>query len=300
MQSSELRDEALSRVRAALEPRGRPDKLSHKRFDETHELFERSSNQQQLILMWLRDLICSQNANLDPLKILSVGCGSGILDNPLIRSIATMAKRIEYTGVDPNSVACRRFQDEFDNHQLTNVRLNLWEQDIESLTTSDRFHVIHVVHSLYYFDDPAHTLDAMLDLLAPGGRVAVVQAPDAELNRLSKCFWAHHEKNGIWFSDCLADHLSGRRLAFSRERIDGEVDVARCFVADCPHGEMMLDFITQSDCRQLDRDLVQLSLDYLRSISRPENGSLLIAHPADAFVIERPPAAVNSRDSTDS
>ena len=260
-------------------------KLSHKRFDETHELFERSSNQQQLILEWLRDLILSHYASLDPLKILSVGCGSGILDNPLIRSIATTSKRVEYTGVDPNAVACRRFRDDFDNQELPNVRLDLREQDIESLTSSDRFHIIHVVHSLYYFDDPANTLDGLLKLLAPGGRVAVVQAPEAELNQLAKCFWTHHEENGIWFSDCLADHLSRRRLAFSRQRIDGEVDVARCFEADCPRGEMMLDFITQSDCRQLDDDILQLCLSYLRSISRRENGSLLVAHPADAFVI---------------
>lgn len=277
----------LDRLRAKLDRTCRPSSLSHQRFDETHELFERSSNQQQLILQWLKELIGSHNASLDPLKILSVGCGSGILDNRLIGSIATTSKRVEYTGVDPNAFACRRFQENLDNQNLPNVRLNLWTQDVESLETSDRFQFIHVVHSLYYFDDPANTLETLLGLLAPGGRVVVVQAPEVALNQLATCFWTHHEENGIWFSDCLSDHLSSRGLTFSKQRIDGEVDVSRCFVADCPRGEMMLDFITQSDCRQLGDDIVQLSLSYLRSISRPENGSLLVAHPADAFVIER-------------
>ena len=254
-------------------------------------MFEQSSNQQQLILAWLKDLISSHYASLEPLKILSVGCGSGILDNPLIRSIAATSKRVEYTGVDPNAIACRRFRENFENQGLSNVQLDLREQDIESLTSTDRFDMIHVVHSLYYFDDPANTLDRLLRLLAPEGRVVIVQAPEAELNQLAKCFWTHHEENGIWFSDRLADHLSRQRLAFSRHRIDGEVDVSRCFFADCPRGEMMLDFITQSDCQQLDDDIVQLSLDFLRSISRPENGRLLVAHPADAFVIARPAPA---------
>jgi SAM-dependent methyltransferase len=295
MKSVESRVAALRSLRAALKRTRRPYKLSHRRFDETHELFERSSNQQELIMLWLRDLVRSHYASWDPVKILSVGCGSGILDNPLIRSLATTSKSVEYTGVDPNAVACRRFQEDFDKQELPNVRLDLWEQNIESLATSDRFHIIHVVHSLYYFHDPANTLDGLLKLLAPGGRVAVVQAPEAELNQLSKCFWTHHEENGIWFSDCLAGHLSKRRLAFSRQRIDGEVDVARCFVADCPRGEMMLDFITQSDCGQLDDDILQLCLSYLRSISRRENGSLLVAHPADAFVVARPaPEKVNA------
>ena len=287
MNSAESPVASLSGLRAAVEQGCRPDKLSYKRFDESHELFEQSSNQQQLILHWLNDLILSNYASLDPLKILSVGCGSGILDNPLIRSIAARSKSVDYTGVDPNPVACQRFREEFDNQELPNVRLKLWEQDVESLTSDDRFHIIHVVHSLYYFKDPAHTLDVLLSLLAPGGIMAVVQAPEADLNRLSKCFWAHHEENGIWFSCYLADHLTRRSLTFSRLRIDGEVDVARCLQADCPRGEMMLDFITQSASRQLDDDVHELCLNYLRSISRYEHGSILVAHPADAFVISR-------------
>lgn len=287
MQTVESRVTALNHLRGELEQACRPFGLSHKRFDETHELFERSSNQQQLILEWLSDLIHSHCARLDPLRILSVGCGSGILDNPLIKSIATTSKRVEYTGVDPNAVACRRFQDEFDDQELPNVQLDLREENIETLTSTDRFDIILVVHSLYYFDDPADTLDGLLRLLAPDGKVVIVQAPEAELNQLAKCFWTHHAENGIWFSDCLADHLSQRRLAFSRQRIHGEVDVARCFEADCPRGEMMLDFITQSDCRQLDVDILQRCLSYLRCISRPEKGTMLVAHPADVFVIAR-------------
>ena len=67
MQSVESRVAALHSLRAALEQACRPFGLSHKRFDETHELFERSSNQQQLILEWLGDLISSHYASLDPL-----------------------------------------------------------------------------------------------------------------------------------------------------------------------------------------------------------------------------------------
>lgn len=291
MQNAESRLAALNHLRGELEEICRPVGLSHQRFDETHELFERSSNQQQLLLEWLRDLIQSHCARLDPLRILSVGCGSGILDNPLIKSIAETSKRVEYTGVDPNAVACRRFQDEYDNQKLPNVQLDLWEENIETLTSTDRFDIILVVHSLYYFDDPADTIERLLRLLASDGKVVIVQAPEGELNQLAKCFWTHHAEKVIWFSDCLANHLSRCLLTFSMQRIDGEVDVARCFEADCPRGEMLLDFITQSDCRQLDDGILQRCLSYLRHISRRDNGSMLVAHPADAFVIERPPAA---------
>lgn len=283
----ESRIATLSHLCVELEQASRPVGLSHQRFDEAHELFERSSNQQQLILEWLSDLIQSHCATQPTSRILSVGCGSGILDNPLIESIATTLQRIEYTGVDPNTVACRRFQDEFDDLAFPHVQLDLREEGIESLTSVDRFDVIHVIHSLYYFNDPAETLDRLLGLLAPDGKVVIVQAPEAELNQLASCFWRHYEESSIWFSDCLADHLSTSQFAFARHRIHGEVDVKRCFEADCADGEMMLDFITQSDCRKLGDDIIELSLGYLRDISRPHNGSVLVAHPADAFIIQQ-------------
>ncbi len=276
---------ALHSLRSVLEHACRPFELSHQRYDETHELFEQSSNQQRRIIKWLLDLISSDYASVQRLKILSVGCGSGIMDVPLIKSIAQTSNQVEYTGVDPNELACRRFQDDFDDQELPNVQLDLREQDIESLISTDRFDVIHLVHSLYYFDDPADTLDGLLKLLAPEGKVLIVQAPEAELNQLAKCFWTHHEEHGIWFSDCLAGHLSERGLAFSRQRIDGEVDVTRCFEADCPRGEMILDFITQSDCQQLDDDVVQLCLGYLApSVVRKKTAcSLLILPTPSSF-----------------
>ena len=74
MKSTQSNVATLDRLYGALDPARRPGKLSESRFDETHELFERSSSQQQLILDWLTELILEQYANIDPLKILSVRC----------------------------------------------------------------------------------------------------------------------------------------------------------------------------------------------------------------------------------
>lgn len=288
MHTTEPTAATLRGLKAALEQGRHPNELTHERYDETHELFERSSDQQQLILHWLQALILSEFANFDPLKILSVGCGSGILDNPLVASIATKSQQVEYTAVDPNAVACRRFRNDFDEQQLENVELDIQQQTIESVDTSDHFHVIHLVHSLYYFKDPACTIERLLKLLAPDGKLVIVLAPNAKLNQLASCFWTHHQENGIWFSDGLADHLAENNLTFAKHRIDGEVDVQRCFDSDCRQGEMLLDFITQSDCQHLDDDVLQLCQDYLRSIGRQEDDSLLVPHPADAFVVTAP------------
>jgi hypothetical protein len=114
----------------------------------------------------------------------------------------------------------------------------------------------------------------------------VIQAPKAELNQLADCFWHRPADSGIWFSDRLAEYFSQRCLRFTRQRIDGWVDVTRCFEPGCVRGEMMLDFITQTDCRHLDDDIVRLCRKYLRLISRADNGRRLVAHPVDAFMVE--------------
>ena len=275
----------LQRLRKALARWSEPSQLSDARFDQTHEHFERSSNQQLEILAWLKQLVRRHFASIDPLKILSVGCGNGILDNPLIECLAMNSERLDYTGVDPSDVACRRFRHGFETMKLPNVRLDVREQQIEALRSTERFDLVHAVHSLYYFSDPAATLERLIRLLRPAGRLVIVQAPHAELNQLANCFWSRHTQSRIWFSDCLAQHLAERDVRFTRHRIDGWVDVSRCFHAGCSRGTMLLDFITQSDCRQLHDSIRELCLSYLQTISRREADRLLVAHPADAFVI---------------
>ncbi len=280
---------ALKDLREALIECPQLGGLSDERFDQTHELFERSSDQQGQILSWLKKRVAALDASVDPLRILSVGCGSGILDNPLITTLAGRSQRVVYTGVDPNAVACRRFREDFNAIGIANVKLELREGTIETTHFPDRFDLIHAVHCLYYFSDPAASVSRLLKLLKPGGQLVVIQAPKAELNQLADCFWTQATDSPIWYSDRLERHLAEHELQFSRHRIDGWVDVTRCFKAGCPRGEMLLDFITQTDCSRLDDGCVELCLDYLQTVSRSEGDRDLVAHPVDVLEISAPP-----------
>jgi SAM-dependent methyltransferase len=285
MQLNKSPEQLLDRLQTELQQVSQITELSGEEFDQSHELFERSSSQQQLIREWLTELVLQHSASGEPLKILSVGCGSGILDLPLIQLIAGEAVRIEYIGVDPNSVACRRFRQEFDKLGLKNVKLELIERDIESLESEQQFDFIHAVHSLYYFADPAATIDALIQLRAPDGHLVIVQSPEAKLNQMAQCFWHRHVDNGLWFSDCLDDHLSERGFNYSRHRIHGEVNVTRCFDSSCSQGEMLLDFITQSVSKHFTDEILDLCRGYLHSISSSKEDHLFVSHPADAFVV---------------
>ena len=276
---------ALNELRAAVQNAPVSSRLSDERFDVTHETFERSSSQQQLVLQTLKDLIDSHEDSSGSLRVLSVGCGSGILDNQLISALASSAGTFEYTGVDPNPVACHRFREDFKKLGLPNVKLKVKTETVEALNINEPFDVIQLTHALYYFKDPADTLEKLRRLLAPGGKLIIVHAPNECLNQLSECFWSHHAEQGIWFSKCLEEHLLKQDIEFTSHRIHGEVDVTRCFEEGCPHGEKLLDFITQSDCQESDAEVRARCLHFLKKISRVDGESLKVEHPADVFVV---------------
>ena len=282
---SESVEDALNQLRVAVKKAPASMQLSDERFDVTHEAFECSSSQQQLVLRALKELISLHEGSTGALRILSVGCGSGILDNQLISAIASSPEHFEYTGVDPNPVACRRFREDFEKLALPNVKLEVRTEAVESLNINNPFDIIQLTHALYYFKDPADTLGKLRKLLAPGGKLIIVQAPNEYLNQLSECFWSHHAGQDIWFSECLEKYLIKQKIEFTCQRLYGEVDVTRCFNEGCPHGEKLLDFITQSDCRESDAEVRERCLHFLKKISRVDGESLKVEHPTDVFVV---------------
>jgi histamine N-methyltransferase len=285
LESEEPNAIVLREVRRMLACRSPLRPLSDQCFDRSHEYFERSSDQQSRILEWLKAKVRSVGARLDPLRVLSVGCGSGILDNPLIDSLAHPNRRLLYTGLDPNPVACQRFQDDFATRRSPQAHLTLQQQKVEALRAARPFHLIHAVHSLYYLADVGSTIDRLVGMLAEGGRLIVAHAPKAELNRLADCFWARQAGKEIWYSDRLTAYLVARGHRFQRERITGWVDLADCFDAKCVGGRQLLDFIAQTDTSSLSGNIRQLCLAYLRGIARQEGRRMLVRHPVDLFDI---------------
>ena len=275
----------------------KPTPLSDQRFDESHEWFEGQSNQQSQILSWLQEFGQVQIARratkpsliAKPFRVLSVGCGSGILDLPLITTLAQPAtdrrEMIQYVGIDPNPIACGRFRDEFRKLGIDSTELIVLEETVETYRQEHLVDLTHVVHSMYYFADPAASLQSLIQNVAEDGELVIFQAPKGELNRLADCFWQGHVDDPIWFSADLEKHLEERGVAFTRSSLHAEVDVTDCFDPNCPKGRLTFDFIVQSDCGELSHPIRESVLDHLRSISRIEGEKILAPHPVDVFVI---------------
>lgn len=259
--------------------------LLGERFDAAHEAFERSSSQQSQILACLRELALTASPPSDPMRILSVGPGNGMLDLPLIASLADAGIAAAYVGVDPNPVACRRFIEGAETLNPSGVSLSVQECNVDDLADDEGFDLIHAVHSLYYVPDPPETIGRLLRRLRPGGRLVIFQAPRGELNELSECFWRIDKGSQVWFSDRLESWLAPSGQPFEKQRIDARLDVTSAINLDDPHGQLVLDFILHTASSDLGASVLELGIEYLRAISQRDDDRWLAPHPVDAFVV---------------
>ena len=278
-------EELRERVDNQLDDFDSLEELSDVRYHETHERFEAASNQRALILDWLEDFadrnVFPQNRRM---HLLSVGCGGGVMDRRITRIFAEHVSGLSLVGVDPNPEHTRAFRQQFADQGFdTDAFTGLFE-DFESDVAFD---IIHFVHCLYYFEHIEPELDNAFRMLAPGGAMIVLQAPNKALNHLADRIWKKQFDQSAWYSDDVAAALERLNIDFRVHRIDAEVDVTECFRTGSRTGVDILDFIVQADTRQFS-DALQSSLrDSLRSICRQQGRRLLCSHPVDAIVARR-------------
>lgn len=286
----EQRKDLLGSLERALSQSSDLVPLTDARYLETHDIFEARSDQRQLILDWFGDQIAPTLESDGSFRVLSIGCGSGILDVPIAKRLAKQTDGLHYVGVNPNRIECDAFKQRFAEASLDPARLEVAPTTFEDFETTSRFELIHFVHSLYYMTDPAGALEKARELLAPGGRLVVFHAPCEALNDLTVRFWNKLYDRPTLFAEDFAKTLDAWSWDYEQKRVDARLEVTPLDHADSAHADSSIglalrDFIVQFDTQQLSRPVQDLVRSYLRLISVEDHGETHIAHPVDVFVI---------------
>jgi len=261
------------------------EELSDVRYHETHERFEAASNQRALILDWLEDF--ADRNQFPPhrtTRMLSIGCGGGVMDRRITQVFAEHVSGLSLVGVDPNAEHTEAFQKQFAADGFETEACTALFEDFDSDVAFD---IIHFVHCLYYFEHIEPELRKAFEMLAPGGALIVLQAPNQSLNHLADRIWKKQFDQSAWYSDDVAAALERLDIGFKVHRIDAEVDVTECFRRGSESGIDILDFIVQADTRQFSPALQNSLRESLRSICRQQGRRLLCSHPVDAIVARR-------------
>lgn len=137
-----------------------------------------------------------------PCRILSVGCGSGLLDLPLLNLIAQHSPKlaVHYEGIDPSASRLNDFRTSMKNgvsslHNITlfNVKLEDYPNPVEQI---DRFDLILCARVLYYMHDQ---LDATFTRLfqqlrePSSGKILVFQQSPSGLAQIAHIVGMTHQ-----------------------------------------------------------------------------------------------------------
>ncbi len=261
------------------------EELSDARYHLTHERFEAASNQRRLILDWVEGLTRRLSPPpAGPVKILSVGCGGGVMDRRITDLIAKALGPVHITGIDPNEEHIPAFQSAFDDGEHASSTFNGGFMDFDG---DHRFDLIYFLHSLYYFDAIEPALRKAATLLRPGGKLVAFQAPNSELNHLAHRMWEKQFDQPAWYSDDVREILETIPGTLDCERIDARVDVTPCFHSDDRLGIEILDFIVQADTQRFSASLSASLRNSLKSVCARSGHQFLVPHPVDVMVMSR-------------
>jgi SAM-dependent methyltransferase len=282
----EERERLLARLDEALARVDHLSSLDEARFLETHGIYEGRSDQQQRIIEWFGAQIVPSLRPGRPCRVLSVGCGSGMLDVPVATRLASRTAELQYVGVNPNRVECEVFERLFRKASLPGARVEVVPETFESFETDRAFDLIHFVHSLYYMPDPCVALEKARKLLAPGGRLIVFHAPREALNDLAVRFYDKQYARPTLFAEDFAELLDRWGWAYERGRVEAAVEVTPFLARDPDIGFALRDFIIQVDGQRLPPPVQEIVERYLRLIVVVDRGRNHIPHPVDVFFID--------------
>lgn len=253
--------------------------LPEAHYVRAHEAFRAATNQQALIEDWFRTEMAVQPYGA--LSVLSVGCGSGLLDAALLAMLQARANPLHYTGIDPNPAQIAAFTARMMAAAGGSSHVRSEVATLDDFCPAASFDAIFVVQTFYYVPDVRAALARCWEWLKPGGRLVVVNAPCEALNRLSDVVWSR-QLAGPWYSEDVARACEALGLACRRDSLHAQLDVGDCAAPDGA-GSPVLDFILQTDAAALPAPVRAEIAAYLSAHADGRH----IAHPVDVFSLRK-------------
>ncbi|MDQ1648320.1 MAG: hypothetical protein QOG60_377 [Frankiaceae bacterium] len=285
---------ALRRAAAPLLPL---TPLAPDDYKRDHALFEARSDQRGLVVDWLTRAVADRADG--PTCVLSIGCGDGSVDVRLAEALASGGCPVDYVGVEPHAPSAEEFRNRLGlvpgvtAHAAVVPFREFSHRAVPSRPgcrpAPERFDIITAVHSLYYVADLRSALRDAYRLLAPGGMLVVLHAPQGTLNELVGVLAPGPPQE---FSQAVATALAAEGLPVERGRIEACVDRSpgpatvepETAPVDPADARRALHFAVQA---VLPDELHALVVEALRAAAMPGR-PLRLPHPLDTFVVRAP------------
>ena len=283
MQSySSAQHELIDEIDQAVTALGKINPLSHEDYARSLDIFEAASDQRLSLVDWIGAKAVSQLPK-DNTSILSIGCGAGLFDEKIFQAAKTLSDAVHYFGIDPNQGALADFQSRLSSQAGARDKIQTLAEPFGARSLDQKFDLILMIQSLYYFDDRPGAIDAAMERLNPGGQLVIAIAPDEALNVVANLMWQNQMDRSSWFSHNVRDHFAQRSLTVDIIRLPSRLTLPKAFDRADDMTLDILNFIIQTDINALPESLSRQILAFLESCTIIDNGVTHLPHPVDLF-----------------
>ena len=264
--------------------------LKGQNYLECHEVYCDSTNQQAKMLDAMFIYFEKTFENRSSYNILSIGCGSGSFEVPLLKKLLAKNQKIHFVGIDSNKEQTLATQQKLDTlaRENENFSFEIFNEDFNSCSFEQSFDAILCIHVLYYCSNLESTLSKIRNLLDSDSKLVVMNAP---LEDMAIPFFSI--SNQLWgrvplYSHQIEETLNLSQIPYSKQAISASLDISNCFDSQLEGGKQLLDFILGVDTEYFSASQKQIFLDYLGEISQTNSdGQITCPYPVNMLCVSK-------------
>ncbi len=228
----------------------------------------------------------------DSYTILSIGCGTGIFEQPFLENLLAGNKQIHFVGVDPNEKECtitREWCEKISNSKPTSFDFKIYPVCFENFQSQQSFDLILAIHSFYNISDIETSIKKIYRLIKEGGMAIIaIEKKRQLLNEPVYYVYRRLYEKISYYGEDIQEVLTGFNFSFYSEIINCSVKITECFRKGYKLGKLLLDFILLANTAYFSESQLRLLLDYFGAGSqKTENGEILLPFLTNLFYIEK-------------
>lgn len=254
----------------------RVEALSDAYYEVSHQRFEGVSSQRSEISKIIKGTIAELNSDQGrQLRWLSVGCGAGHLDLPILEAVPSIE---HYVGLDPNAEQLKMFKAATTRRGgavLINSTLENWKP-------VHLFDLVTAVHVLYYVAHPSDFLNDLLSAKAASGICLLAIAPRSPMNLIAELFWQRQSVEPV-FSEDVESILTSLNVRFSKKSIQAHIPLS-C-LSGARADQMVIDFTVQANTANLPPRIKACLDSNFHNAAIRVGSEMVLDHPVDIFFV---------------
>lgn len=231
------------------------------------------------------------NKHNDTFSALSIGSGVGDIDFAVIDMLLAQQhptrRTLRYIALEPNPIHYQKFQNRL--HEVTwpsNVDVSIRQDYFNTAYAAniqERFDLIIMAHSLYYFADPYATIQQILALAKPKGKVVIIHQTDLGLPRIRQAF--QYNLDEMMPAAAIQRLLEHHQQPYQYVEIATKFDATECLKRS-PAGLSLMSFCLEYDVQALNETEMETLVNaFAQAADMHENGRSYMPESIGIFTL---------------